>query len=145
MSTQECLGYMSKSAKGSERKQSLLKEAPDDFRKQIFQGIRELDERVSKEEMEHLEKNGPWKKCGRTGGTSVTRIAASGSQSSEMEAELLSDFVVDRRVTGDPDIVGSAPTPKTMEVSTSNEEEGKSFFGGGGSSAESRKQGKKIL
>ena len=50
-----------------ERKQSLLKEAPDDFRQQNFQEIRELDERT------RGEKNRPWKKCGRTGGTSKWR------------------------------------------------------------------------
>ena len=37
-----------------ERKQSLSSEAPGDLRKHIIQDIRELDERLSKEEMELL-------------------------------------------------------------------------------------------
>ena len=45
-----------------ERKKSLLKEASGDFRMQIFQDVRELDERLSKEETELLEKNRIWKK-----------------------------------------------------------------------------------
>ena len=38
-----------------ERKKSLLSEAREDLRTQIFQAIRELDERISKEEMALLE------------------------------------------------------------------------------------------
>ena len=35
-----------------ERKKNLFSEAPEDFRKQIFQAIRELDEKISGEEVE---------------------------------------------------------------------------------------------
>ena len=45
-----------------ERKKSLLSEAPEDLRQQICQEIRELDERISGEELELLEKNRTWKK-----------------------------------------------------------------------------------
>ena len=46
-----------------ERKNSLLSEATEDLRKQIFQTIRELDDRIYKEVMELLEKQQNWKKC----------------------------------------------------------------------------------
>ena len=39
-----------------ERKKSLLREAPEEFQKQIFQEITNLEERLSGEEMELLEK-----------------------------------------------------------------------------------------
>ena len=42
--------------------ESLLKEAPDDLRKQIFQEIGGLDERISGEEMDLLENSRAWKK-----------------------------------------------------------------------------------
>ena len=51
----------------------------------------------------------------------VTRKAVSGSQTSEMEAELLSADVDDRRVTEDAPIAGSDFTRKATEVSTKSE------------------------
>ena len=45
-----------------ERKKSLLKEAPGDFRKEILQEVRELEKSLSEEETELLENNRIWKK-----------------------------------------------------------------------------------
>ena len=55
----------------------------------------------------------------------VTRIAVSRSRTSEIETELLSADVDDRKVTKDAPIVGSECTRKAMEVSTKNEAAGK--------------------
>ena len=56
----------------------------------------------------------------------VTRIAVSGSRTSEIETEVLSGDVDDRRVTKDAAVAGSEFTRKTMEVFTpENEAEGK--------------------
>ena len=55
----------------------------------------------------------------------VTRIVVSGSRTSEIEPELLSADVEDRRVTKDAAIAGSECTGKAMEVSTKNEAERK--------------------
>ena len=44
-----------------ERKKSLLSEAPEDLRQQIFPEVMELDERISEEEIELLENNRTWK------------------------------------------------------------------------------------
>ena len=106
-----------------QRKQSLLKEALDDLRKLMFEEIRELEERISKEEMELFEKTTPWKKYGKTGGTpkwregekvvakgGVTRMAASGPETSTMQAELPSDDVDDRKVTEDAALAGCSHT-----------------------------------
>ena len=53
----------------------------------------------------------------------VTRIAVSGSRTSEMETEVLSADVDDRRVTKDATTAGSECTRKATEVSTKNEAE----------------------
>ena len=74
-----------------ERKKSLLREAPDDLRKRMFQEIRELDDRISGRNAQMEEGR---EKLVAKGG--VTRIASSGSQTSEMEAELLSADADDR-------------------------------------------------
>ena len=58
----------------------------------------------------------------------VTRIVASGCQTSEMEADLLSADVDDRRVTEDAAVAGSVLTRKAMEVSINNEAGRKAFF-----------------
>ena len=120
-----------------ERRQSLLMEALDDFRKILFQELRTLDERICKEEMELLEKADPGRNVGGkeerlNGGRErersflvkvvSPRIAVSGSQTSEMEAELPSDDADDRGVTEDAAVAGSVLTPKAMEVSTDNED-----------------------
>ena len=55
----------------------------------------------------------------------VTRIAVSGSRTSETVAEIFSADVEDQRVTKDAAIAGSARTWKAMKVSTRNEAEGK--------------------
>ena len=83
-----------------ERKKSLFNAAPQDLRKQMFQEIRDLDERISGEEMSLLEETPNLgemmkerriakKEEGRakvTAKSDVTRIAASGSPTSEIEA-----------------------------------------------------------
>ena len=87
----------------------LSSDAPEDFRKQIFQESRELDERISGEEMELLETrqnleetvNATWRKGESEKVTvkgDVTRTAVSGSRTSEIKAELFSADVDDRRV-----------------------------------------------
>ena len=77
-------------------------EAPEELRKQIFQEIKDLDETISGEEMELLEKKRileEWLKEGRNAeveegrvtvaaGGGVTRQAAAGSRNSEAEFEL---------------------------------------------------------
>ena len=78
-------------------------EALEDLRKQIFQENRELDDRISGEEMKLLERNRIWKVMLRerrnanmeegrekfSGKGDVTRMAVSGSRTSEIKAEFL--------------------------------------------------------
>ena len=92
-----------------ERTKILLKVAPEEFQKQIFREITKSEERLSEEEMELLVRSRVWKECAETGTrkqkkgqmfatqSDVTRTAGSGSQTSEMEAELLSPEVSDQK------------------------------------------------
>ena len=80
-----------------ERKQNLMSEAQEDLRKKIFQEIRDLDEKISGEELELLEKKqimGEMSKERRiaeveegrgtvVAGSGVNRKAIAGSRSSE--------------------------------------------------------------
>ena len=52
-----------------ERKRNLMSEAPEDLGKQIFREIRDLDEKISEEEMELLERErASQRKCCKRGG-----------------------------------------------------------------------------
>ena len=52
-------------------------------------------------------------------------MAASGPETSAMQAELPSDDVDDRKVTEDAALAGNALTPKMMDVSTCMKKKGK--------------------
>ena len=92
------------------RKKSLVKEVPEEILKQIFHEIPKLEERLSEGEMALLEKKRlevmckdrryakmeEWRKKFAAEGA-VTRTAGSGSQTSDMEAELLSTEMEDRK------------------------------------------------
>ena len=176
----------------AERTQGLLKEAPDDFRKQFFQEIKELDKESAKKKWNlsktdpgrnfegpevrqkrgrdgkacHLRSNGQrqvdlnllkwrlnpglltgtivlkegncwrksrtWKKRRTAGGTPkwregerslLLKVASLGQR--HVNLKLLKWRLNSRPMSWMADIAGSAPTPKTMEVSTSSEEERK--------------------
>ena len=91
-----------------ERKQNLMSKAPEDLRKKMFQEVRDLDEKISGEEIGLLEKNQILDKKqiqrrsaetdeGRdpvVAGSGVTRRAVAGSRSFEREGDLrLADVV----------------------------------------------------
>ena len=93
------------------RKKSLVKEVPEEILKQTFQEIPKLEERLSEGEMALLEKKQrleemckdrryakmeEWRKKFAAEGA-VTRTARSGSPTSDMEAELLSTEIEDRK------------------------------------------------
>ena len=101
------------------KRKSLLREAPEDPSKAFLQEIRELDERISKEEMELLEKKQNLEEMmkekrnakveeGReelTAKSDVTQMAVNGSRISDSEAELLSADVEDRSLTEDLPVI----------------------------------------
>ena len=116
-----------------ERQRTLMSEAPEDLRQHTFQEIGNLDEKISGEETELLErklvlveisKEG-WiaeVKAGRvkvTAGGGVTPKAVAGSRSSEAEVEPFSADVGGRRGTEDTVVAGSGFTRKAAGGSQS--------------------------
>ena len=103
-------------------KRNLMSEAPEELRTQIFPEIRGLDEKISDEEMELLERRmilEEWLKEGRNAevqeeraeviaGGGVIRQAVAASRSSEAEVELRLADVDGRRGTEDTVVAGVA-------------------------------------
>ena len=107
---QEAINYMNESQRNllamMERKQKLMGEAPEDLRGKIFQAIRDLDERISFEEIDLLEKKQVMEEMlkGRRSTdvgevrdtvivvSGVTRMAVAGSRRSKTQGDL-SPFV----------------------------------------------------
>ena len=115
-----------------------MNEALEDLGKQLFQEIKNLDEKISGEEMELLERKRILEEMlkeernaeveeGRVtviAGGGATRQSVAGSRSSEAEDDLLLADVDCRRGREDPVVAGSCFTRKAIAGSQSTETEG---------------------